>query len=80
MNAHPDFLFYHYTVYWHPRDHPTHCVVRRWAIQQYREPIGDPEPWAVVDSLEEARLAIPQGLYCMCRHDCGDPQIVETWF
>jgi hypothetical protein len=65
-----------FTIYCNPRDYPGKYVVRRHVTG-----IGpDPEPLAVVDTLDEARDAVPPYLACMNRQPDDQPQIVETWF
>lgn len=66
-----------WTIYNNPSDYPGKFVVRRMTI------LGgihrDPEPAAVVDTLEEARAAVPPSLMRIDRHPNDEPQIVECW-
>lgn len=63
-----------FVVYLNPRDYPGRFVVRRW-----RGLFADIVPTAVVDTLEQARAAVPRGLTCVAPHCDDDPVIVETW-
>ena len=67
-----------FTIYFNPIDFPGKYVVRRFQIER-AGPIADAEPLIVCDTLDEARNAIPDGLYCMPRQERDDPQIVENW-
>jgi hypothetical protein len=66
-----------WTIYRNPTDYPTKYVVRGASVT--RTIVHDPEPTAVVDSLSEARAAVPSGLVCMPRQIADDPVIVECW-
>lgn len=69
-----------FTIYQNPKDYPDKFVVRRWAVVRGRaDPVPDPKAWAVTDSLEMARRALPKGLVRTERHANDDPVIVETW-
>jgi hypothetical protein len=67
-----------YTIYVDPLDAPGVYVVRGFTITS-GESIPDPDPTAVVDSLDEARAALPPGLYSLGREPSDHPSIVETW-
>ena len=69
-----------YTIYRSPGDWPGKYVVRRFSISaEHPDPVPDPVPLAVVDTLEQAREAIPLGLVNIHRYLEDEPQIVETW-
>ena len=71
-----------YTIYRNPRDYPGRCVVRGWTIvrgEHQHELIVDAEPLAIVDTVEEARAAVPPGLVRLDRLPGDDPVIVEVW-
>lgn len=71
---------YMFTIYDDPTDHPGKFVVRRWWLDfPGGEPFKDTEPTAVVPTLEEARAAVPEGMYRLSRLPNDEPQIVETW-
>lgn len=68
-----------WAVYRNPLDYPGRFVVRRWVIVPGLPLQSDPEPLAVVDTLEAARAAIPPGLCCLPAWEDDDPVIVEVW-
>lgn len=63
-----------YVIYQSPSDYPGKFVTRLW-----KGPKPQQEPEVVADTLEEARAAVPQGLYRMQRAQSDDPVIVESW-
>lgn len=66
-----------WVVYWNPSDFPDQYVVRRWKIGRgWIEPDSMVE---VFDMLDEARMAVPDGLYRIERDATDDPTIVEIW-
>jgi hypothetical protein len=68
-----------WTIFASPRDYPGKYVLRRFLIG----PDGctpDAAPLAVVDSLVEARRALPRGLFRQERDAADSPSVVETWF
>ncbi len=68
-----------YVIYDSPLDYPGKHVLRRWTVIPM-ELAPDPEPLAVVDTLEEARTALPvDGLVNIGRYLEDEPQIVEVW-
>ncbi len=69
-----------FTIYENPTDYPGKFVARRFAVTAAGV-MPEPDPLAVVDTIEEARAAIPdrEGLVCMRRNPSDEPQIVETW-
>lgn len=67
-----------HVIYDHPIDFPEHFVVRVWVIP----PLGGEMPsrgYVLASTIEEARAAIPAGLFCMPRLPDDDPAIVEVW-
>ena len=67
-----------YTIYNKPEDYPDNFVVRRFEIHKGME-IPDPVPLAVTNTLDEARSAIPKGLFPIQRDPADLKSIVETW-
>jgi hypothetical protein len=67
-----------WVIYWNPRDYPCRYVVRRWLVGASGA-VADDEPNAVVDTLDEARRSVPQGLACLNRAEADERQIVEVW-
>ena len=69
-----------WVIYRNPSDHPGKYVVRRWTIGR-GEVTPDPEPAAVVDTLERARAEVPVelGLVRLPRTQWDDPVIAEVW-
>jgi hypothetical protein len=66
----------HYVITRNPLDRPGKFVVREWLLQ------SEPVPLSIVaicDSLEEARKAIPEGMFRCGRHPGDAEVIVETW-
>lgn len=61
-------------IYNNTLDYPGKYVVRVWHGNEAEE-----VPVAVVETLEAAREAIPDGLYRIDRAFGDDPVIVETW-
>ena len=61
-----------------PTDYPGRHVVREHRLQSGRHEAAV-APLAVVDTLEQARAALPPGLARLPRHETDDPVIVETW-
>jgi hypothetical protein len=66
-----------WVVYFNPKDYPGKYVVRRWRIAQGSAEAA--KEATVHDSLEEARAAIPPGLYPLERFADDDRVIVEVW-
>jgi len=69
-----------WTIYESPADFPGRFVLRRWTIRSDGQLLPDPVATAIVGTLEEARRAVPRGLYCQPRNPGDDPVIVEVWF
>lgn len=67
-----------WTIYANPSDYAGKYVVRR-SVSGAEGVAHDPEPLAVVDTLMDARRALPRGLVCMHRAADDDPVIVEVW-
>lgn len=65
-----------WTIYESPDDHPGKFVTRRWDVLSTGPAPG---PATVVDTLDEAREAVPPGLHWMGRAPGDDEKIVETW-
>jgi hypothetical protein len=66
-----------FTIYDHPRDHPDWYVTRRLVV---RSSVIYHDTQAVLSrTLEDARRAVPAGLYCLGRMPEHDPCIVESW-
>lgn len=67
-----------WVIYENPSDYPGKFVVRLWHPGAgFLEAAKDPT--AVVETLEEARKAIPEGRHRLPRQASDDPVIVETW-
>jgi len=66
-----------FTIYEHPKDYPRGYIVRRWVARSTGFSEAR-EAWAT-ETLEDARLIIPDGLFRMEREADDDPTIVETW-
>ncbi len=66
-----------YVVYKHPRDFPGQWVVRRQVVRGHQILVAKES--AQFASLEEARKAVPPGLYCQPRFPEDDPVIYEVW-
>lgn len=69
-----------FVVYREPNDYPDKCVVRRWIVRPDDRWI-DPVPYAVTDTLDEARLKIqPAPRMSLGRYnDPEDPSVYEAW-
>lgn len=68
-----------FTIYDSPTDHPGRFVVRGFTLRRGHE-VPDPLPWAVCDTLDEARASLPDvGLVALSRDPADPPAIVETW-
>ena len=67
-----------YVIYVNPRDFPGKVVVRRWGIEM-EGPAAEDEPMLVTDSIEQAREALPPGLFNARRSPNDDPVIAEVW-
>lgn len=67
-----------WVIYWNPKDFRDRYVVRRWLVVA-SGPIPDEEPTAVVETLDEARRSIPEGLVRLDRSPADERQILEVW-
>lgn len=67
-----------FTIYNNPSDYPGKFVVRRWVVADGQERRDDGY-LVLEDTLEAARLRLPQGMVRMNRNDDDDPVIVENW-
>jgi hypothetical protein len=66
-----------WTIYDHPRDHPTGFVARMH-ISSKGEVKASPQVVAV--DLDALRIILQDaGLTCICRSESDDPVIVESW-
>ena len=66
------------SIYYNPLDYPGKFVLR-WQKVIRGAVLVDPDPLAIVDTLEQARQAVPYGLVRLVRHPANEPQIVESW-
>ncbi len=65
--------FVAWVIYDHPKDHPSHFVLRRWVN-------GTPDREAILcDTIQQAWDEMPRGLVKLQRDRCDDPVILETW-
>lgn len=76
INMSEAYLFM-WVVYERPLDYPDYFVIRRWWMEAGKV-WADPE-CALFETLEEARASLPEGLYCLGRNACDQPQIREVW-
>ena len=67
-----------WVVYEHPADFPDKYVVRRWTIMSNAPPLASADR-SLHDTLDEAREAMPRGLYNLKRLVGDDPAIKEVW-
>lgn len=67
-----------WTIYGNPDDYPGKHVLRESRASNGKMYMAI-EPAAVVDTLEEARAAVPVGLHRMERRPADDSKIVEVW-
>ncbi len=65
-----------WVIFDHPTDHPDHFVVRPQLAA--REIMIWPKAWTF-DTLDEARDALPPGLFMMPRQATDAPNIAESW-
>jgi len=69
-----------YTITTNTKDYGQRFVVRvHRVIKGTTEPRADAEPLAVAETLEQARHALPDGLFNLGRDPQDDPVIVESW-
>jgi len=67
-----------WVIYEHPLDHPDKYVVRKWTVIANAAPLSSMDK-TLHDTLEEAREAVPPGLYNLRRFAEDDPAIKEVW-
>lgn len=79
MTAEPEVVLTQYTIYERPKDYPDGFVVREWHIVRGRDTPVAGAVVATVDTLGDARAAVPDGLYRIGRQPGDDPVIVEVW-
>lgn len=66
-----------FTIYEHPADYPRGYIVRRWVAN--RNGFAEAREAFATETLEDARLLVPEGLFRLEREPNDDPTIVETW-
>jgi hypothetical protein len=70
-----------YNVYNSPQDHPGKFVMRMFLIGRGNVDPTITDIMVVVDTLEQARKAVPPGLVRMVPQERADhPSVVESWF
>lgn len=67
-----------WVIYEHPLDFPDKYVVRKWTVMANAKPLASMEK-TMHDTLEEARAAVPPGLYSLSRFVDDDLAIKEVW-
>lgn len=67
----------YYVIYFNTSDYPLKWVVRQFTVGPQRKDV--PGAARLFESLEEARAAVPKGLFCIPRYEIDDPVIAETW-
>lgn len=65
-----------WVIYDHPRDFPQYFVVRPQIVWGGLIRFGVATTY---ETLEQARSALPPGLYPLGRHESDDPAIAEVW-
>lgn len=65
-----------YVVYERPADYPDGYVLRLWVVDANGPVPGEARCF---DTLEKARLAVPDGFIRLPRAADDDPSIVEVW-
>jgi hypothetical protein len=68
-----------FTIYRNPSDYPDRFVLRRSVVTADGRITNDPEPRAVVETLDEARRLLPFGLVHFHRAESDPLPIVEVW-
>ncbi len=68
-----------WVIYKNPSDFPGKFVVRGRQVLSAGAENPATKPAAVVEDLESARDAVPDGLVVIPRDPNNDPVIVETW-
>lgn len=67
-----------YTIYDNPTDFPGKFVVRKHNVVAGAA-VPENDPHAVMDTLDDARKSIPEGMVNILRLPEDEPQIVESW-
>lgn len=65
-----------YVIYDRPVDHPDRIVTRKFLVSNEPQPTKE---FLLHDSIEDARIALPNGLWRIPRSLNDEPQIIETW-
>jgi len=68
----------YYVIYDHPKDYPSHFVVRYFILDNEGK-ITSGQAVYLEPSLERARDWIPKNYTCVPADKNDDPVIVETW-
>lgn len=68
-----------FTIFCRPLDWPQNFVVREWRNRLDRPETEHMPEAFLADTLEEARGAVPPGMYRLNRFPDDEAQIVETW-
>ena len=68
-----DYTLHIWTIYFDPSDFPGLYVARKFNVDK------PTKEFKTAKTLEEIRLAIPQGLFCIPADPSDDPVIVESW-
>jgi len=66
-----------YVIYKKPKDYPTKFVVRLWIIGPGTAQAGP--MICAVNTIEEARASLPDGVDQLPTFDSDDPVIAEVW-
>lgn len=66
-----------WVIYEHPLDFPQSYVVRR--VEVFAGKLVYDAICTLHHSLEDARAALPEGLFCIGQQPDDDPSIRETW-
>lgn len=66
-----------WTIYERPHDYPDQCVARRCEVSAGG--VRMTNDMFVADTVDELRMLLPPGLFCLSRDPKDDPVIVEVW-
>ena len=69
-----------YTIYNSPADHPGKFVMRMFLIGRRSVQPTITNIMVVVDTLQQARKAVPPGLARMVPREADHPSVVQSWF